>query len=126
MTDTHYIILYVNNPQSSADFYADLLGREPVEKSATFALFPMGPGLMLGLWSKHTVEPATTGMTGGMEVAFSMTDAEEVDKTYDAWVEKKITVAQVPTDMDFGHSFVALDPDGHRLRVFSLSPDLKK
>jgi len=28
-------------------------------------------------------------------------------------------VAQKPVDMDFGHTFVALDPDGHRLRVFA-------
>jgi hypothetical protein len=25
----------------------------------------------------------------------------------------------VPTKMDFGTTFVALDPDGHRLRVFA-------
>jgi hypothetical protein len=26
---------------------------------------------------------------------------------------------QPPTDMDFGRTFVALDPDGDRLRVFA-------
>ena len=26
---------------------------------------------------------------------------------------------QAPTDLDFGRTFVALDPDGHRLRVFA-------
>ena len=25
--------------------------------------------------------------------------------------------------MDFGRTFVALDPDGHRLRVFAPAPD---
>jgi predicted enzyme related to lactoylglutathione lyase len=28
-------------------------------------------------------------------------------------------VAQPPTRMDFGFTFLALDPDGHRLRVFA-------
>jgi catechol 2,3-dioxygenase-like lactoylglutathione lyase family enzyme len=26
---------------------------------------------------------------------------------------------QSPTELDFGRTFVALDPDGHRLRVFA-------
>ena len=37
------------------------------------------------------------------------------------WVAKGLAVIQTPTDMDFGHTFVALDPDGHRLRVFAPS-----
>jgi hypothetical protein len=27
-------------------------------------------------------------------------------------------MAQAPTELDFGRTFVALDPDNHRLRVF--------
>jgi predicted enzyme related to lactoylglutathione lyase len=42
----------------------------------------------------------------------------EVDKTHDAWKEKGLKILQPPTDMDFGRTFVALDPDRHRLRVF--------
>lgn len=34
------------------------------------------------------------------------------------WTTRGLHVVQQPTDMDFGHTFVALDPDGHRLRVF--------
>ena len=30
-----------------------------------------------------------------------------------------VKILQPPTDMDFGRTFVALDPDGHRLRVFA-------
>jgi hypothetical protein len=30
-----------------------------------------------------------------------------------------LKIAQAPTAMDFGMTFVALDPDGHRLRVFA-------
>jgi predicted DNA-binding transcriptional regulator YafY len=34
------------------------------------------------------------------------------------WSRRGLKIAQPPTDMDFGRTFVALDPDGHRLRVF--------
>jgi hypothetical protein len=34
-------------------------------------------------------------------------------------VKRGLPIAQAPTAMDFGPTFVALDPDGHRLRVFA-------
>lgn len=39
------VILYVDSPAASAAFYAGLLGQQPVEASATFAMF------MLLRWS---------------------------------------------------------------------------
>jgi predicted enzyme related to lactoylglutathione lyase len=30
-----------------------------------------------------------------------------------------VAIAQKPVEMDFGYTFTALDPDGHRLRVFA-------
>lgn len=33
--------------------------------------------------------------------------------------ERGLSIAQAPVAMDFGMTFVALDPDGHRLRVFA-------
>ena len=41
MPDPNFIILYVDNPPLSARFYADLLGKPPVESSATFAMFAL-------------------------------------------------------------------------------------
>jgi len=32
-----------------------------------------------------------------------------------------LVIVQAPTEMDFGYTFVASDPDGYRLRVFSPS-----
>jgi catechol 2,3-dioxygenase-like lactoylglutathione lyase family enzyme len=37
MTDPNLVILYVDNPATSAAFYAGLLGRTPVESSPTFS-----------------------------------------------------------------------------------------
>jgi len=57
MSDPNFLILYVKSPSASAAFYADLLGKSPVETSATFAMFALDSGVMLGLWAAHTVGP---------------------------------------------------------------------
>ena len=64
MPDPNFVILYVDSPPASAAFYADLLGRPPVESSPTFAMFALESGVMLGLWARHTVQPAPTSPTG--------------------------------------------------------------
>ena len=114
-------ILYVDAPLASADFYAGILGCKPVEAQATFAMFVLEGGARLGLWSRHTVEPAAPdGDLGGRgELAFSVADVTTVQTTYADWRTRGLKILQAPTDMDFGHTFTALDPDGHRLRVYT-------
>jgi len=119
MPDPNFILLYVDNPAASAGFYTDLLGKPPVESSATFAMFALECGVMLGLWSRRTVAPAATALPGAGEIAFALADNAAVDRTFAAWRARGLSIAQDPTDLDFGHTFVALDPDGHRLRVFA-------
>ena len=118
MLDINFVLLYVESPAASAAFYQKLLGRPPVEQSPTFAMFPMDSGVMLGLWSRHTVEPAAGAAGGGGEIAVTVRDAAAVDKTHAAWKALGLPILQEPTNLDFGRTFVALDPDGHRLRVF--------
>lgn len=119
MSAPSMIILYVDSPPASATFYATLLGRPPVESSPTFAMFALESGVMLGLWSRHTVQPAAAVSGGGGELAFTVADAQAVQTRHAEWSARGLPIAQAPTDMDFGHTFVALDPDGHRLRVFA-------
>jgi len=118
MSEPNFVILYVDSPAASANFYQKLLGNKPVEASPTFVLFALKSGLMLGLWSKHTVEPTAVAAGGGAELAFALENRNEFDDLYTKWKSQKLLIIQEPTDMDFGHTFVALDPDGHRLRVF--------
>ena len=121
MTSPNYIILYVDNPTVSTHFYAHLLEKSPVHNSPTFSLFALDSGLKFGLWAKHEVEP-TTGMSGGgSELVFSVADRDAVDAMHADWARRGIIIAQTPTVMDFGYTFTAVDPDGHRLRVCSLS-----
>jgi predicted enzyme related to lactoylglutathione lyase len=118
MPDFSFVILYVDSPPASAAFYAGLLERPIIEQSPTFAMLPLREGVMLGLWSRRTVEPQATGAAGTSEIAFTVTDASEVDGLHAAWSARGLTILQAPMRMDFGYTFVALDPDGHRLRVF--------
>ncbi len=119
MPNLNFVILYVDKPAVSAAFYTDLFGQPPVETSPTFVMFATASGVMLGLWSRHTVEPPAAASTGGGEIAFAVSDVAAVDAVHADWSGRGLTIAQAPTDMDFGHTFVALDPDGHRLRVFA-------
>jgi catechol 2,3-dioxygenase-like lactoylglutathione lyase family enzyme len=116
------ILLFVDNPQSSSLFYQDILEMKPLEESPTFVMFALKNGVMLGLWSKHTAEPLVKSPAGALEICFPATD---VDALYDIWGKKRVTVAQKPTDMDFGRTFVILDPDGHRIRIYKLGEESK-
>ena len=120
MTDPNFIILYVDSPSASADFYTGLLGKTPVESSPTFAMFVLESGLKLGLWSRHPVDPAATAAGGGGEIAFSVNDNDTVHGVFTDWAKRGLEIIQRPTEMEFGLTFVALDPDGHRLRVYAL------
>lgn len=121
MIDPNFILLYVNNPHASAAFYADLLDKKPIESSPTFAMFALQSGVMLGLWAKHTVSPNATASAGAAELAFAVADNAAVDSMHADWLRRGLSIAQTPTDLDFGYTFVAMDLDGHRLRVFAPS-----
>lgn len=121
MLEPNFLILYVDSPQVSAQFYGHLLGRTPIEVSETFALFETGAGWMLGLWARHAVEPGIEAVGVGGEVAFSVAGIGLVNAAYQMCRSFDIPIIQTPCTMDFGYTFVAVDPDGHRLRVFAAS-----
>lgn len=114
----NFILLYVSNPRHSAAFYASLLGSEPLELSDTFAMFATGEGQMLGLWARETVSPSATAAAGAAELAMTVDTIAAVDTVHRDWTTRGYVIAQPPCQMDFGYTFTAQDPDGHRLRVF--------
>ena len=118
MPNPNFLLLHVDSPEASAAFYAELLGHPPIETSPTFVMFALKSGIMLGLWSRHTVEPRA-GAVGASELAFTVKDDAAVDATCLHWKRLEVSILMEPTTMDFGRSFVAADPDGHRLRVFA-------
>jgi hypothetical protein len=82
-------------------------------------VLPLREGVRLGLWARRGVEPAVEASAGGSEVDFIVPDATALNAKHAQWKARGLRIAQEPTRMDFGLTFVALDPDGHRLRVFA-------
>ncbi|OHX11694.1 VOC family protein [Chromobacterium sphagni] len=118
MLHPNFVILYVDNPARSAEFYSRLLDLQPLESSPAFAMFGMGGGLRLGLWSRDAVEPAAMAPGGAGELVFALPDSATLDECHRRWQALGLPLLQPPVEMDFGRTFVAQDPDGHRLRAY--------
>lgn len=119
MVHPDFTILFVDNPLASAAFYRDLLAVEPVESSPTFAMFVLSNGVKLGLWSRHTAQPAVAAEAGSVEICYRFENPADVDSVYSDWAKKGLRILQTPVELDFGYTFVATDPDSHRLRVYA-------
>ena len=117
MSNVSFILVYVDDVAASEAFYRAILGRGAVESSPTFAMLPAAPGLMLGLWKRDGVKPPAADASG--EIAFTAANDAEVDALFAEWRARGVAIAQAPTTMEFGYTFVALDPNGRRLRVFA-------
>ena len=119
----NWVLLYVADTRRSAAFYSRLLGVPPVvePKSATdFTMFSLPGGWTLGLWNRNEVEPRAT-LPGGAELSFTEATGDVVRQRFEDWKAAGIRMLQPVTQVDFGLTFTAADPDGHRLRVFSPS-----
>jgi len=113
------VIRYVADVPASRRFYADLLGRAPFAEQEGFVMFKFDTGLRLGLWAKDAAKPAALAGGGGAELAVLVPDADAVRAVHRDWAAQGIAIAQAPVTLDFGHTFVATDPDGHRIRVYA-------
>ncbi|MGG9999370.1 VOC family protein [Pseudovibrio ascidiaceicola] len=111
------VILYVEDVEKSTEFYTDVLQSGPIERFQEFSLFSLGDDVTLGLQSAQGIDPKPEPSFGGFELSLSDVSREEVDQVYTLWKEKGIPILMEPVDLDFGYTFVATDPDGHRLRV---------
>jgi len=116
VANPNIIILYVNDPAASVAFYEALLGVPAAVASPGFASFALEGGFSLGLWAKSSVKPAPAQSGARTELAFMVRGEAAVDALYADWKGRGLPIEQELTTMDFGPTFVALDPDGHRLR----------
>lgn len=117
----NFVILYVDNPAESAAFYERLFGRPPVENSPTFAMFVLEGGPRLGLWKRDTVSPTASAPGGAVELVFAEDSNAAVDARHAEWRAAGLMILQEPVDAEFGRTFTAADPDGHRLRVYHVA-----
>ncbi|WP_295571495.1 VOC family protein [uncultured Stenotrophomonas sp.] len=113
------LLQYVRDVAASASFYSGILGKPPVEQSPGFALFLLGDGAALGLWQRDDVQPPVSAQAGAAELAMVVASPDAVQQMHDAWRALGVQILQTPVTLEFGHTFVGIDPDGHRLRVYS-------
>lgn len=113
------LMQYVQDVAASAAFYSTILGTAAVEQSPGFALFPLGNGSALGLWQRDDVQPASHASPGAAELAMRVADTAAVDQLHAQWRALGVPIVQPPVTLGFGHTFVGVDPDGHRLRVYA-------
>ncbi|EMO4164299.1 VOC family protein [Morganella morganii] len=111
------IILYVSDVEKSTRFYTRLLNTEPVEQYSEFSVFALTDDMILGLQAKSGIDPAPQPHIGGTEICMSDVSNREVDEIFRKWSELGVEIIMKPAMLDFGYTFVATDPDGHRLRV---------
>lgn len=119
--EPNVVVLYVDDLAITSEFYQDLLGMTPEEASITFHSFTLSNGMNLALKARHSLVPPTKVKSGSGELAFTLDDNKKVDELFTQWQSKGISIIFPPSQAPFGYTFVALDPDGYRLRVASLA-----
>lgn len=123
MIQPNLTILYVAQPQVSAEFYSELFAQQPVENSNTFVMYVFESGIQFGLWSNETVEPPVDENSNqGGEVALRLATTNQLEHYYQWALNRKLKIIQGMTDMSFGQTFTLKDPDGHRLRFYVQAP----
>ena len=113
MGEIEDILLTVADPEVSARFYAGLLGRQPLVTRPDRALFKLSSGRALGLMRRSGEGRSVR------EIDFPMDGVAAVDQAHIDWWDRGARILTPPHDLGCGRSFVAGDPDGHRLRVFA-------
>lgn len=121
MLNFDFVLLHVADPVASAGFYSDILGKPVVESSPGFAMLPLSDAVMLGLWLASDAAPAGGSRPGASEISFSVADVPALEQIHAGWAGKGLPILIEPVEMPFGHTFVAADPDGHRIRVVASS-----
>ncbi|WP_428789702.1 VOC family protein [Vibrio profundum] len=64
------------------------------------------------------VSPSANATGGGTELSLMAEDSKTLHQLYEQWETKGVKFLQTLTELVFGLTFVAIDPDGHRIRVF--------
>jgi predicted enzyme related to lactoylglutathione lyase len=110
-------LLYVENPESSAVFYEKLFGVAPKAAFPTYVAFEFDNGLTFSLWSTRARDFVSGGSGHRSEIAFMVQNDQMVRDLHERWSKADVMIEQPLREAVFGLTFVAVDPDGHRIRV---------
>lgn len=117
MCNPNLIVLYVKDPLKSADFYQTIFGLKPVAAYPTYVAFAFENGLTVGLWSTQAPNFVSGGTGHRSELAFMIEGEANVRTLYQQWCQLGVNIEQELQTAVFGLTYVATDPDGHRIRV---------
>ncbi|MAZ16951.1 MAG: glyoxalase [Ahrensia sp.] len=117
MQAPNLFLLYVENPEKSAAFYETLFETAPTSVFPSYAAFEFENGTSLGLWSTGARDFVSGGSGHRSEIAFMVPAEDDVRSLHDRWSEAGVAIEQALHDAVFGLTFVAIDPDEHRIRV---------
>ncbi|OGT35514.1 MAG: glyoxalase [Gammaproteobacteria bacterium RIFCSPHIGHO2_12_FULL_37_14] len=111
------LLFYVENPESSALFYEKIFSVKPVASFPTYVAFSFENGLTFSLWSTQAKNFISGGAGHRCELAFMVKDEDTMRTLRKQWENLEVVIEQDLHEAVFGLTFVALDPDGHRIRV---------
>lgn len=111
------LLFYVEDPLASAAFYEKIFQIKPIASYPTYVAFSFENGFTFSLWSKQAANFVSGGEGHRSELAFMVQNEEEVRKLRKMWGQLNVRIEQELHEATFGLTFVALDPDNHRIRV---------
>ncbi len=118
MLKPNLFLFYVNDPAKSSEFYEKIFELKPDTVAPTFASFSFPNGMHFGLWSTKAQDfTQSQGVGHRSEIAFMVPSEDEIRRLNMLWKEMGVEIEQDLFTAVFGLNFVALDPDGHRIRV---------
>src|SRR5690242_3645233 len=109
------LLFYVEDPLKSGSFYERIFSIKPVASFPTYVAFTFENGLAFSLWSFHAKNFVSGGTGHRSELSFLVENEEIVRELHKQWEKLNITIEQDLHEAAFGLTFVALDPDGHRI-----------
>lgn len=117
MLTPNLVLFYVKDPLKSAVFYENIFSMKPVAAFPTYVAFTFDNGFTFSLWST-TAKNFVSGGTGHRsEISFMVPNETTVRELRTRWGTQDVVIEQDLHEAVFGLTFVALDPDGHRIRV---------
>ncbi len=117
MLSPNLLLFYVKNPLESAVFYEKIFAQKPLASFPTYVAFSFPNGFTFSLWSLAAKDFVSDGTGHRAELAFMVSSEQEVRELRNAWEKIGVPIEQELREAVFGWTFVALDPDGHRIRV---------
>lgn len=117
MLAPNLLLFYVKNPLESAIFYEKIFKIKPVVSFPTYVAFSFGNGLIFSLWSIQANNFVSGGEGHRSELVFMVSDEEQVTALRNEWKALGVQIEQYLHEAVFGLTFVAFDPDKHRIRV---------